>query len=280
MRIIRTVHRPDVRSGFTLIELLIVVGIISLLLTLILGAVQMVRGSARVAEVMAEFSQLETALAGFESKYGKMPPSYIKLYRNKNDWDVRSANIIRSIWPQFNFDSAGGMSFPMGVNSVELDGSECLVFFLGGVADSGGALSGFSSDPRLPFKTTGNRVGPFYEFDGHYDTTAGDWTGRLIDVAPKDGVPGFADQLTGTLPYLYIATYNGKYRAGEQGAFSAYRRGSAANSQAYNAKKFQLICAGFDGNFGSGGHFDEEGEIVASEADRDNITNFHGELVP
>ncbi|MDA1013112.1 MAG: type II secretion system protein [Planctomycetota bacterium] len=282
MRVPHVQFRNRIRSGFTLIELLIVIAIISILAGLILGAVQMVRGKVRVAEVVAEFSQIETALAGFESKYGKLPPSSITLYKNANAWDTRSASIIKTIWPQFDFSNAGGLNFPGTTTSVTLDGSECLVFFLGGVADSGGALSGFSSDPRLPFKSTGNRIGPFYEFKGHYDTVKGEWSGRLIETeATPDGVPGYADTVTGTQPYFYISSYGGKYRPGEQNGFDEYRRGQPANSQRYNAKKFQLICAGSDATFGVGGYFDAEAEVIGSDADRDNITNFHGgELLP
>ena len=109
-----------------------------------------------------------------------------------------------------------------------------------------------------------------------------EWVGRLIPANAI--VPGYADTVTGTQPYFYISSYKGKYRVGEQGGtppFNAYRRGRAEDSQAYNAKKFQLICAGSDAIFGEGGYYDAESETVSTPADADNITNFQGgELVP
>ena len=287
--------------GFTLVEILIAIVIITILIGLLMPAISGVRMRARITQVKADIADLETAITQFKVTYGVEPPSRITLYPPNSAalWqaDPRSLGFIRRMWPQFNIASSGGAAaWP---TAVTLNGSECLVFFLGGVRD-GARLVGFSKNPLTPFAVGGNREGPFYDFDGAYDTTTSTsrWTGRFVDVN-GNGAPEYVDAFPGqTMPYVYISGYDGRgYRvevnptppptwrntdglpAMPYAYYQTFDATDPSASAPYNANKYQIISPGPDMQYGTGGLFDPDNGSALSTADRDNITNFHGGML-
>ncbi len=65
--------KRHIRRGFTLVELLVVITIISMLMALLLPAVQSARESGRRATCMNNQKQLATALLNYESSVGQYP---------------------------------------------------------------------------------------------------------------------------------------------------------------------------------------------------------------
>lgn len=65
------------RRGFSLIEVLVTVGIVSVLLGMVLAAVQRARDSARRAGCQNQLRQQGLAVFSFESTHGRLPPGVV-----------------------------------------------------------------------------------------------------------------------------------------------------------------------------------------------------------
>lgn len=234
----------------------------------------------------------------------------------------RNVAVLRKLWPEFlnaNGQPVAGAMWSRDINGdgdstdiLEMTGAECLAFFLGGVMEAGSTTgtfiaAGFSKDPRDPFKPGGSRIGPFIELNpSRLRQTAANRFPVYIDAYPNS-----------TRPYQYFSAYGGRgYRLlGDDNAtggsdadadeivsgttlISPYLQkddnwpgmmtGLVPSGTAWNAKGFQIISAGADGEWGVGGEVSaEEGvrtydgtdtyrQNSARSKERDNITNFKG----
>lgn len=277
----RSRTQNSLRVGFTLIELMIVLVIISILAALILPAVMRGTDTARIFEVNNEQNKFKASITQFKTVFGVNPPSSVTIHETGTAWGgaPRDRRIIKQIWQQFDFTLNRDFNGDSDTtDTITLDGAECLVFFLGGMVDgTSGALRGFSKNPRDPFAIdNGSRDGPFFEFLGGFDVSTKAPTGRLVDT-DGDGAPEYLDTLASQLnPYVYFSSYDGAgYRAADNsGRIAGPYYKDAALKVPYNADSFQLISPGRDFQYGTGGHFDPNNPPT-SNADSDNITNFH-----
>lgn len=230
----------------------------------------------------------------------------------------RNAAALRRIWPEF-LDNTGRPKLTMfaqdlngdgdTTDTFELSGAECLVFFLGGVLQQGTPATtpptylptGFSTNPVNPFVAGGSRVGPFIEFKST----------RLVD-SDSNNYPEYLDAFSGsTTPYLYFSAYGGRgYRPlGDDGAVGgtgrnadeapSFATGASPQFQSvyvqkeadtaamppkpavfWNAKTYQIISAGQDKAYGSGGLYDPSAGLpmTRQKTEIDNITNFSGQM--
>ncbi|HMO35256.1 MAG TPA: type II secretion system protein [Gemmatales bacterium] len=107
-----------------------------------------------------------------------------------------SSEYLSSIFPGINLTLPRDWNGNSTVDNLMLDGAECLVYFLAGPR-FGGAPIGFNTDKTNPTaNSTSTRLGPFFDFDA-----------SRIDTTIKPGYPTYRD-VYGT-PYLYFAARNG-----------------------------------------------------------------------
>ncbi|HAA61594.1 MAG TPA: hypothetical protein DCE39_11745, partial [Planctomycetaceae bacterium] len=270
--------------GFTLVEVMVVVVIIGMLAAILVPVLGGIIRRTNEAAVKVEINSMENAIADFKAKYGCDPPDHLHLFETAAGWrDLHggpaSRAKIRRIWPRFRFDiqrdfNRDGNFFddPNEPNkNTMLSGAECLVFFLGGIAnrDANGKffMTGFSKNPLNPWKlpptdANGNTIdesrdGPFFEFNPN----------RLVDVdlptsatdPTGDGFPEFIDSLSNqTAPYLYLSSNGGRGYDEEAGwvyhhfqipVNGVHNRNfpyrQSDNGPFWNAKSFQIISPGY-----------------------------------
>ena len=273
------------RRGFTLIELLIVIVIIGILMGLIIPAVMRARTQVQVAAVSTEITQLDQAVTSFKTRFGIEPPSSLTIPTSATGWTAEHRQKVLRVWDQFDFATCGGLGYP--ATEVNLNGAECLVFFLGGLNSnpSGPAnLIGFSKNPRTPWTAVGeNRDVPFYD---RFDSD------RLVDL-DGDGAVEFVDSLPGqTSPFLFFSSQGKSYRKSNNatlwddfdvhgGVTNAEDMSllylGADNKTPQRAQGFQIVSPGLDGIYGIGGIYTDGSELTGSRSfEADNITNFSG----
>lgn len=295
------------RHGFTLTELLVALTVIAILIALLVPVVGAAIRRARAGQTVAEIDRIAQALESYKAKFGAYPPSHAWLredgFQGEGPLAQRTMQDLRRIagrarfsiyaptvgpvaqrglpasqqtWYDYNgngqFDAAG----------YELQGQQCLVFFLGGVPGPDGKTpSGFSVHPLNPFTgdplrypsgssmhvmAGADRSMPMYEFRNN----------RLVVPAGNtSGVPGYLDPLGADTEgrfYAYFRSNGGDYFPDDCDSAEQAPDGPAPNPIASgptswaNRMSYQLFSAGQDRLFGPGGQ-------QRSEAEADNIGN-------
>jgi prepilin-type N-terminal cleavage/methylation domain-containing protein len=277
---LRETSRPR-RGAFTLVELVVVIAIIALLVAISAAAYMRFMTKGPELQARHDISELANGIQAFETAFHvDYVPSRVRLYRDLNTYNNDPSQVAQDtrqyllrLWPRLkgqpytngyyiNWDGTGP---PVnGDSPIDLEGDQCLVFFLGGMpANVNGNLvaQGFASDPTDPSlspSSSPSRKGPFFDFP----------SARLTQVSGRSGAgaafPSFQDPWAKNV-YAYFSSYksaNGYLRY--MGAtslsdcqtlgVSPYALSVNANGtgQFPNPNSFQIVCAGRDGVFGKG----------------------------
>jgi hypothetical protein len=174
-----------------------------------------------------------------------------------------------------------------------LEGHQALVFFLGGIPSIGtpNSCTGFSTDPTNPANTSTSidREAQFFEFTSsrlvqwpsNGSSIAGYNGSLFLSYTDSIGNPPTSVSPSGPRPYAFFSFYgqpNGYLRYSSLGSdngtlgLSAYSISGTSPTQYMNPNSFQIICAGYDGQFGPGGGWTPTGGLTGIGAD--DLANF------
>jgi hypothetical protein len=251
-----------------------------LAIALLVGLICVFRGSVMIVDgwgtfevrTKVEIDQLSVAVTGFKVSFGMYPLDKIRLRRSRSMYDLRDAfekeslDYLNELWPDLgefkNLQWDGGLT--PDADFWDLEGDQCLVFFLGGIPTKEG-VEGFSRKRENPTFKDGDRL-RFFDFDNF----------PLIRRTPQSPFPSYLDRYR-LQPYAYFSS--GKKRNGYRLEHAIAALNIApyyeAVGQYVQPGTFQIISAGADGKFGGGGVWRaSEAKAVNSET-KDNQTNFH-----
>ena len=263
-------HYRPARRGFTLIEMLIVMAIIAILAGLLLAGVQRARAIARRTSAANDISQLSAACAKFKQDFGFYPPTHVTIQPGNLIVpfkiptsapivpDPSSANdqsymLLKRMFPRWQ--PSGSINVG-GQFSGDLDNNEALVYFLGGPN-----LTGWNTaDPQVAATGT-SKKGPYFDFpEARLD--------RLTTIKPR-----FQDPW-GT-PFAYFRTVNGNDYDLQSTAFGGVTPYKQAGRDV-NQNSVQIVSAGADKTFGSGGAWSPGGiGYTPADVGFDDVANFN-----
>jgi type II secretory pathway pseudopilin PulG len=219
------------RAAFTLVELLVVVVIIIILAGLTVPVVLGVIATVNQTRIGAEIAQLQMAIEDYATKNGDHPPDF-------SDAAVVRQHLSKA-FPN-NKETNATITNLVG----QLDADEALVF----------VLSGIKNDPVFPLSGGGAAL-KGYEFREE----------RFVDP-DGDGFRSYNAAAGIPAPYLYFDSRNPAptFAAANGTTFTAYSVGTTY-------KPYQIVSAGLDGDFGTGG-VGTAGPFPPVE--QDNLANF------
>jgi prepilin-type N-terminal cleavage/methylation domain-containing protein len=277
-----TTARKRPRRGFTLVELLTVVVIIGILAGLITASAIIAGKRAKTARIAMEIASLDMALKAYKEKFNEYPPDFTAIGTDAGK-EVVLRHLARAYprYPLTGTTAQRWAQFKTGVEAIggidvdQLEPSQALVFWLGGMPDGADSrnLMGFSANPANPFDTSVTRIGPFFDFDPERLT----YDGSQLRYFPAAGGGN-------NVPYVYFKPLNGDYTGRICGNARPYW--DVRTDTWVNAKTFQIISGGLDGKFGdviddtkppdfpTGANFWSDTNEPDRLGQHDNITNF------
>jgi prepilin-type N-terminal cleavage/methylation domain-containing protein len=255
------------RSAFTLIELLVVIAIIAVLASLLSAALFRARAVSEDLDCRNDIVNLHNAIATFcqDQRIGAL--GYMPSKFDPSGGDQASKTYIMRMFPRIASPSLGA--------PAQLEGHQCLVFFLQGPSGNG-----FSTNPLNPLDTQGDRIGPYYTFkQERLKSIGGGQYQSYLDRWKKQPIAYFsATQFSpsGYIPNAFGTSDNASI--GVQPYFNP-----AAPQQSPNITTWQLISAGRDMKFGTkGGTWNPlSAQQIYPKGDPgfDDITNFSNSLL-
>ena len=261
--------RRPARDAFTLIELLVVISIIGILMSLILPAVQKIRGTGPRLTAKSDIEQMSAACTHFKNKYGFYPPSSFTVPTTKNLADPNFV-LLSQMFPRWMSSQPAGTS--TSLTAATITGSQCLVYFLGGPLGTGWAVDvPFAPSPTATAKNT------FMDFP-----VARVVNGAYLDPW-KTPYAYFGSGTGGIYPTFQINPTNSPYYTAAN-FIPAPMSGIApffSGAKPVNPNGVQIISAGENMTFGPGGAW-TPGAGAYSNAQApggDDMANFNGGLM-
>jgi hypothetical protein len=256
-------------------------------------------GSGDTVKLRNEISQLAQAVQAFKTQYqvSYIPDRIVLPPFN----DAPTQQYLKSVWPRLSPATLGAANFTLnGANytpysywgvpgkvsqPVTLYGDQALVFFLGGALDASGNPTGFctdQTDPMQPAKQGVARHGPFYEFPANR-LVAFSGSSPVNTLPSRSSYRSFVD-IYGQMPYLYFSSSKAGNDYGNvilaptsvPGKFIQVSPYQLNSTRFANPNGFQIISAGKDGAFGTGGTAWAGATGGAATTDgADDMANFH-----
>ena len=266
-----THHTPRRRGGFSLIELLVVIAIIGILMGLTLSAVQKFRAAGPEVQTAADIRNLEMAIEGFKGTFqvDYIPAGFVAAkdytvgdYKRASaslfppGSKLESAKYVKQVWGRPNMADTGWQSHLPNAQRFDeyLDANQSLVFFLSGsplaVAPGSGVpnwadRTGFSPAPQMFAKPSVGGQG-FMEFPGNRVDAAGHY------LDPYGSPYCYFTAKTGN-DYNSPTAQQWSFPHPDTGVITTVTPYMETVNKFYKASSFQIISAGANKKFGSGG---------------------------